>query len=32
MGPGNVLQGLCKRSLKDINISGIDKLQDIENV
>lgn len=32
MGPGNVLQGLCKRSLKDINLSGIDKLQDIENV
>ena len=32
MGPGNVLQGLCKRSLKDINISRIDKLQDIENV
>ncbi|MFA7325368.1 MAG: ACP S-malonyltransferase [Candidatus Kapaibacterium sp.] len=32
MGPGNVLQGLCKRTLKDINISGFDKLQDIENV
>lgn len=32
MGPGNVLQGLCKRTLKDINISGFDKLQDIENI
>ncbi|PKL81344.1 MAG: [acyl-carrier-protein] S-malonyltransferase [Ignavibacteriae bacterium HGW-Ignavibacteriae-4] len=32
MGPGNVLQGLTKRTLKDINISGFDKLQDIENV
>lgn len=32
MGPGNVLQGLCKRTLKDINISGFDKLHDIENV
>ena len=32
IGPGNVLQGLCKRTLKDINISGFDKLQDIENV
>lgn len=32
LGPGNVLQGLCKRTLKDINISGFDKLQDIENV
>ncbi len=32
MGPGNVLQGLCKRTLKEINISGFDKLQDIENV
>lgn len=32
MGPGNVLQGLCKRTLKDINISGFDKLADIENV
>jgi len=32
IGPGNVLQGLCKRTLKDINISGYDKLQDIENV
>lgn len=32
MGPGNVLQGLCKRTLKDINITGFDKLHDIENV
>lgn len=32
MGPGNVLQGLTKRTLNDVNISGFDKLQDIENV
>lgn len=32
IGPGNVLQGLCKRTLKDITISGIDKYQDLQNV
>jgi len=32
MGPGNVLQGLTKRTLNDVNINGFDKLQDIENV
>jgi len=32
VGPGKVLQGLCKRTLKDINISGFDKLFDLENV
>lgn len=32
IGPGNVLQGLCKRTLQNINISGIDKYQDLQNV
>lgn len=32
IGPGNVLQGLCKRTLQNISISGIDKYQDLQNV
>ncbi|MFP4527083.1 MAG: ACP S-malonyltransferase [Candidatus Kapaibacterium sp.] len=32
IGPGNVLQGLTKRTLKDVEISGIDKAEDIEKL
>ncbi len=32
LGPGNVLQGLAKRTLTDIEISGIDKSEDIEKI
>jgi [acyl-carrier-protein] S-malonyltransferase len=31
IGPGTVLQGLVKRTLQDIDISGIDKIEDILN-
>ncbi len=31
IGPGKVLQGLLKRSFKDVNLYGIDKLSDLEN-
>jgi [acyl-carrier-protein] S-malonyltransferase len=31
IGPGKVLQGLLKRSFKDINLYGIDTLSDLEN-
>lgn len=30
IGPGNVLQGLAKRTVKDIQLSGIDKFEDIQ--
>ncbi len=30
VGPGTVLQGLVKRTLKDIEVSGIDKADDVE--
>lgn len=30
IGPGNVLQGLVKRTLKDIEVLGIDKAADVE--
>jgi len=30
IGPGKVLQGLLKRSFKEVNLYGIDKLSDIE--
>lgn len=30
VGPGKVLQGLVKRTLDSVNISGIDKLSDLE--
>jgi len=30
VGPGNVLQGLVKRTLKDMEVLGIDKADDIE--
>lgn len=30
IGPGNVLQGLIKRTINDIEIFGLDKLEDIE--
>jgi [acyl-carrier-protein] S-malonyltransferase len=30
IGPGKVLQGLLKRSFKDINLHGIDKTSDLE--
>jgi [acyl-carrier-protein] S-malonyltransferase len=30
IGPGKVLQGLVKRTLKDIQISGIDKVEEVE--
>jgi len=30
IGPGKVLQGLLKRSFKDINLYGIDKISDLE--
>lgn len=30
IGPGNVLQGLAKRTLKEIELSGLDKLEDIQ--
>ena len=30
IGPGNVLQGLLRRSFKDVNLSGIDKASDLE--
>lgn len=29
LGPGNVLQGLAKRTLSEINISGYDKFEDL---
>ncbi len=29
IGPGSVLQGLAKRTLKDVNISGFDKFEDL---
>ena len=32
IGAGNVLQGLVKRSLKDVSFSGDDKLEDIEKI
>jgi [acyl-carrier-protein] S-malonyltransferase len=32
LGPGNVLQGLAKRSLTDVEISGIDKSEDVEKL
>jgi [acyl-carrier-protein] S-malonyltransferase len=32
LGPGNVLQGLAKRTLTDVEISGIDKSDDIEKI
>jgi [acyl-carrier-protein] S-malonyltransferase len=31
IGPGKVLQGLLKRSFKDVNLYGIDTLSDLEN-
>ena len=31
IGPGKVLQGLLKRSFKDVNLYGIDKLSDLKN-
>ena len=31
IGPGNVLQGLIKRTITDIKINGIDKSEDLEN-
>lgn len=30
LGPGNVLQGLIKRTLSDVDISGFDKAEDLE--
>ncbi|MDX9789610.1 MAG: ACP S-malonyltransferase [Candidatus Kapaibacterium sp.] len=30
LGPGNVLQGLVKRTLKDVEISGADKAEDLQ--
>ena len=30
VGPGNVLQGLTKRTLSDVEISGLDKYEEIE--
>ncbi len=30
LGPGNVLQGLIKRTLSDVEIIGIDKVEDLE--
>jgi [acyl-carrier-protein] S-malonyltransferase len=30
IGPGKVLQGLLKRSFKEVNLSGIDKISDLE--
>ena len=30
LGPGNVLQGLIKRAIKDVEIKGADKLVDLE--
>ena len=32
IGPSKVLQGLVKRTLKDVNISGIDKVEDLNNL
>lgn len=32
IGPGNVLQGLTKRTLKEVNISGADKFEDVEKI
>ena len=32
LGPGNVLQGLVKRTLENVDILGVDKFHDIENI
>lgn len=32
IGPGKVLQGLVKRTLSDVSISGLDKYSDIEKI
>lgn len=32
LGPGNVLQGLVKRTLENVDILGVDKFNDIENI
>lgn len=32
IGPGKVLQGLVKRSLTEVRISGFDKLSDLESL
>jgi [acyl-carrier-protein] S-malonyltransferase len=32
IGPGKVLQGLVKRTLKDVEINGFDKSDDIKNI
>jgi [acyl-carrier-protein] S-malonyltransferase len=32
MGPGQVLQGLIKRTLKDVEFTGLDKTADVEKI
>ncbi len=32
LGPGNVLQGLVKRTLSDVEISGYDKVNDVDKI
>ena len=32
LGPGNVLQGLVKRTLTEIEISGFDKYEEVEKL
>lgn len=32
IGPGNVLQGLVKRTLNDVDISGFDKAEDVDKI
>lgn len=32
IGPGKVLQGLIKRIVQDVEISGFDKLEDIQKI
>ncbi|MCL5991066.1 MAG: ACP S-malonyltransferase [Bacteroidetes bacterium] len=32
IGPGNVLQGLAKRTIEGVNLSGMDKAEDIQEI
>jgi [acyl-carrier-protein] S-malonyltransferase len=31
-GPGKVLQGLIKRTIKDVNILGVSSVEELENL
>ncbi|HCK99120.1 MAG TPA: [acyl-carrier-protein] S-malonyltransferase, partial [Candidatus Marinimicrobia bacterium] len=32
IGPGKVLQGLIKRTIKDVNILGVSSVEELENL